>query len=158
MKNAIRSCRKVFCTAPLLLALLAGCVGRNAFVFPWSQTPESRLEHVTAATFDERVLKCEQTVLVDFYAEWCGPCKQLGPVLEEFAKDHPEIRVVKVNVDDNSDLAARYEVTRMPSLLVFRGGKVTSRNVGVFTKEYLAELTAPPGGAVAERSSTGLQR
>jgi thioredoxin 1 len=151
MKNAIRSCEKLFCTAPLLLALLAGCVGRNAFVFPWSQTSDSRLEHVTAATFEERVLKCEKTVLVDFYAEWCRPCKQLGPVLEDFATEHPEIRVVKVNVDENRDLAGRYDVEKMPSLLVFRGGKVTSRNVGVYTKEYLAEMTAPSGGTVASQ-------
>ena len=140
MRNAIWSCRMVYCTAPWLLVLLAGCAGHNV-LFPWSQTPESRLEHVTAATFDERVLKSEKTVLVDFYAEWCGPCKQLGPVLEDFAKEHPEIRVVKVNVDENSDLAGRYAVKAMPSLLVIRGGQVTSRSVGVVTKENMLAMT-----------------
>ena len=90
------------------------------------------LEHVTTATFDERVLKCEKPVLVDFYAEWCGPCKKLGPVLEEFAKEHPEVRVVKVNVDENADLVARYEVKNMPSLLVIprRTGGVAERRGG----------------------------
>ncbi len=137
---------KVFWTTPLVLAmlLLAGCMGQKAIVWPWSQTeksPESRLEHVSSATFGERVLKCEKPVLVDFYAEWCGPCKQLGPVLEDFALAHPEVRVVKVDVDENRDLVARYQVQKMPTLLVIRGGQVTSRNVGVFTKEYLAELT-----------------
>ncbi len=146
MKLVMRSCQNVFWTAPLVLALLlAGCMGRNALVWPWSEKPasepESRLEHVSSATFAERVLKCDKPVLVDFYAEWCGPCKKLGPVLEDFAHEHPEIRVVKVNVDENLDLAGRYEVKQMPSLLVFRGGKVTTRNVGVFTKEYLAEMT-----------------
>ncbi len=125
----MRTCRKVFWAFPLVLALLlAGCAG----VFPQPQTQESLLEHVSTATFDERVLKCEKPVLVDFYAEWCGPCKMLGPVLEEFAQEHPEIRVVKVNVDENRDLAVRYEVNAIPLLLVFRGGEVTSqkRRVG----------------------------
>ena len=97
MRNSIRTFRTVIWTAPFVLALLlAGC--RNTQFFPGSQTPESRLEHVSTATFEERVLKCEQPVLVDFYAEWCGPCKALGPVLDEFAQEHPDIRVVKVNV------------------------------------------------------------
>jgi thioredoxin len=105
------------------------------------KSPESRLEHVSTATFEEQVLKCEKTVLVDFCAEWCIPCKQLGPVLEDFAQAHPEVRMVKVNIDENSDLVARYEVKSIPSLLVIRGGQVTSRSTGVITKEKLAEMT-----------------
>jgi len=130
--------RKSFWMAPLLLAvLLAGCAG----FFPWSQAQDSRLEHVTAATFEERVLKCDKPVLVDFYAEWCGPCKRLGPVLETFADEHPDVRVVKVNVDENADLAGFYGVKAMPTLLLIRGGKETSRNVGLITKEGLKEMT-----------------
>ena len=126
---------------PVAAGVAAGRLRATA-VFPWSQTQESRLEHVSAATFDERVLKCEKPVLVDFYAEWCGPCQKLGPVLEDFAQEHPEIRVVKVNVDENPDLAGRYEVKAMPSLLVIRGGQVTSRSMGLVTKEKLTEMTA----------------
>ena len=144
MRTAMPSCRNVFGTAPLLLALLlAGGLGHNSLVFPGSpahEASDSTLEQVTSATFDERVLKCEKPVLVDFYGEWCGPCKKLGPVLEEFAKEHPEFRVVKVNVDENSDLAARYEVKAMPSLLAIHGGKVMSRSLGVVTKEKMAEM------------------
>jgi thioredoxin 1 len=121
----------------LLAMLLAGCAG----FFPRSQTQESRLEHVTTATFESRVLKCEKPVLVDFYAEWCGPCKKLGPVLEDFAQEHPDVRVVKVDVDENSDLVSRYGVNGMPTLLLFRGGQVTSQSVGLVPKERLIEMT-----------------
>lgn len=137
-----QSSRKLFWAAPLVLAmLLAGCVGHNSLVFPWSQKEESFLEHVTTATFDERVLKSEKPVIVDFYAEWCGPCKRLGPVLEDFAQEHPDIRVVKVNVDENSDLVSRYRVRGMPTLLVIHGGQVTSQSTGLVTKERLVEMT-----------------
>lgn len=151
MRIAMRSCRTVFCAAPFVLAsLLAGCMGHNGLVFPWSQTQEageSPLEHVSAANFAERVLKCDKPVLVDFYAEWCGPCKKLGPVLDDFAKEHPEVRVVKVNVDENKDLAGRYDVRAMPSLLAIRDGKVLTRTIGVVTKEKMLEMamgTAAP--------------
>ena len=142
MRNVICSFRRLAWTTPCMLAmLLAGCMGRNAMDFPWSQTQESRLEHVSSATFDERVLKCEKPVLVDFYAEWCGPCKKLGPVLDDFAQEHPDIRVVKVNIDENPELASRYEVKSIPCLLAIRGGRVTSRSTGPVTKEYMKEMT-----------------
>ena len=141
MKTVMRSCRKVFWTAPLLLALLlAGCMGRNSWLFPSPQTEESTLEHVTTATFEERVLKCDKTVLVDFYATRCGPCKMLAPLLEEFAKEHPDVRVVKVNVDENHDLVLRYRVQAMPTVLVIRGGQETTRSVGLVTKEKIKEM------------------
>ena len=129
MRNTICSCRTLFWAAPLLLALLlAGC--RNAQFFPGTPAQESRLEHVTAATFEDRVLKCDKPVLVDFYAEWCGPCKKLEPLLEDFSDEHAEIRVVQVNVDENADLARRYGVKAMPTLLVIRDGQEASRSVG----------------------------
>ncbi len=139
MRYTICSCRTLFWAAPLLLALLlSGC--RNAQFFPGTPAQPSRLEHVTAATFEDRVLKCDKPVLVDFYAEWCGPCKKLEPLLEDFSDDHAEIRVVQVNVDENADLARRYRVEAMPTLLVIRDGQEASRSVGLIPKQNLAQL------------------
>ena len=153
MHTKFNSVAKLSCLALAAAAALAvsGCMGRNGLVFPWSQSSESRLEHVTAANFDERVLKCDKPVLVDFYAEWCGPCKQLIPILEEFADEHPETRVVKVNVDDSSDLAKRYGVNAMPTLLAFRGGQITSRSVGWVPKTKIQEIA---GSGTVEASTT----
>jgi thioredoxin 1 len=141
MKTTFRLCGSISCLGLCALALLAlaGCVGRN-LVFPWTQTPDSRLEHVTTATFEDRVLKCDKPVLVDFYAEWCNPCKQLTPIVEEFAAEHPEMRVVKVNVDDNPELARRYQVNAMPTLLTIRDGIVHERSVGLVPKSKLDEM------------------
>jgi thioredoxin 1 len=148
MTTVIRSYRILSWSAPFALAtLLAGCMAHSGLVFPWSQAQDvhdSALEHVTTATFEDRVLKCETTVLVDFYGDSCEPCKKLGPVLEEFAKEHPEIRVVKVKVDGNGELASRYGVQRIPSLLVFRDKQVLSRSMGVITKEEMFKMTHSP--------------
>ncbi len=139
MTNTICSCRTPFWAAPLLLGLLlAGC--RNAQFFPGSPVQPSRLEHVTAATFEDRVLKCDKPVLVDFYGEQCGPCKELEPLLEDFSDEHAEIRVVQVNVGEDADLARRYGVKAMPTLLVIRSGQEASRSVGLIPKESLAQL------------------
>lgn len=97
------------------------------------------------------MLRCDKPVLVDFYAEWCGPCQRLGPVLEEFAAEHPEVRVVKVNVDENRDLAERYQVTSMPTLLAIRGGQVASRFTGLAPKAKLAEMMAIETTAALDR-------
>ena len=83
-------------------------------------------EHITAltdSTFDEAIRGADKPVLVDFWAEWCGPCKMIAPVLEEIAKDHPQLQVTKLNVDDNPDVARRYNVMSIPTLLVFKPGE-----------------------------------
>jgi len=86
------------------------------------------------------VLNSDVPVLVDFYAIWCGPCKRLAPTLEELAAESPGIKVVKVDVDDSSELAERYEIHSMPCLIVFKNGQVVARQKGVVSKARLKSL------------------
>jgi thioredoxin 1 len=96
--------------------------------------------HANDATFEEEVLRSEGPVLVDFYADWCGPCKRLSPTLDAVAAERPQARVVKVNIDESPKLAARYGVKSLPSLLVFKDGRTVTRQTGVVSKEKLHSL------------------
>src|ERR1700682_5015420 len=96
------------------------------------------IKHVTDATFDSDVLKAGTPVLVDYWAEWCGPCKMIAPVLEEIAKEYGEkIDVVKLNVDDNPGVAQRYQILAIPTLNVFQNGKVVKQIKGAKPKSAL---------------------
>lgn len=95
--------------------------------------------NLSNATFDEAVTGSDKPVIVDFWAEWCGPCKKIAPILEEIAGEHSELTVAKLNVDDNPDLAARFNVMSIPTLLVFNGGEVSKRLVGAKSKGALLE-------------------
>lgn len=96
--------------------------------------------HASEASFEQQVLESDVPVLVEFYASWCGPCKALAPAIEEVADESPQARVVKVNIDDNPELAARYGVTSIPSLMVFKDGKVVARQKGVVSKTRLKTM------------------
>ena len=96
--------------------------------------------HVTKENFEQEVLKSEQPVLLDFWASWCGPCRMLGPILDELAAENPDVKVVKINTDEQMELAAQFNVMSIPALFVVKNGEVTNQAVGVQPKERLLEL------------------
>ena len=95
---------------------------------------------VNSEEFEKEVLKAKSNVLVDFNADWCGPCKMLGPVIEEIAENNKDLKVVSINVDDNSDLAQNYGVMSIPCLVMFKDGEEVKRSVGFVPKEELEEF------------------
>jgi thioredoxin 1 len=99
-----------------------------------------KIEAVTDATFDEHVKSSDVPVLVDFWAEWCGPCKMISPVLEEIAEEQAgKIQIVKLNIDDNLDVTRRYEVMSIPTLILFKDGEPQVRLIGAKPKGALVE-------------------
>lgn len=95
---------------------------------------------LTKENFKQEVLEAQVPVLVDFWATWCGPCQMMGPVVEELAQENPDVKVCKVNVDEEMELAREYRVMSIPTFLVFKNGEVTGRTLGVQQKEELLEL------------------
>ena len=97
--------------------------------------------NVTDAQFEEEVLKSDLPVIVDFWAPWCGPCKMIAPVLEDVAVEYAgRVKVVKINVDENTETAPKYNVRGIPTLLVVKGGEVAATKVGAVSKSQLIEF------------------
>ncbi|GAB3383651.1 thioredoxin TrxA [Spongiibacter taiwanensis] len=100
-----------------------------------------KIVHVTDASFEDEVLKSEVPVLVDFWAEWCGPCKMIAPVLDEIASDYGDkIKVCKVDVDANAETPAKFSVRGIPTLMIFKGGNAEATKVGALSKTQLTEF------------------
>ncbi|MDP0561706.1 MAG: thioredoxin TrxA [Candidatus Endonucleobacter sp. (ex Gigantidas childressi)] len=98
----------------------------------------SDIINVTDLTFEEEVIKAETPVLVDYWAEWCGPCKMIAPVLDEIARDYDgKLKVCKLNIDENEETPSKYGVRGIPTLMLFKGGSVESTKVGSLTKSQL---------------------
>ena len=107
---------------------------------PSAAEQRRKVQHADEANFAELVLSSDVPVLVGFYADWCGPCRMLAPVLEELAREKKDGKIVRVNVDESPELAARYKITSIPSLKVFDDGQVVDQHVGVASKGKLKNM------------------
>ena len=95
---------------------------------------------ITLENFEAEVIKSDMPVLVDFWASWCGPCRMLSPIVDEIAEERPDIKVCKVNVDEQEELAMRFGIMSIPTLIVFKNGEITKKTMGVQPKAAILGL------------------
>ena len=95
---------------------------------------------LTTDNFDQEVLQAEQPVLVNFYADWCGPCKMMAPVVEEVANEAAGVKVCKINIDENMEIAQRYGVMSIPTFIAFKNGEISGTQIGAVPKSALLDL------------------
>ena len=97
----------------------------------------AQLAEVTDSNFQAEVIESETATLVDFWAPWCGPCRMVGPVLEEIAAERDDLKIVKLNVDDNQQTAAQFEVLSIPTMILFKNGQAAKKIIGAYPKKRL---------------------
>ena len=95
---------------------------------------------LTTENFDQEVLQAGQTVLVDFYADWCGPCKMIGPVVEEIANEETGVKVCKINIDEEMAVAQKYGVMSIPTFIAFKNGEIAGKQIGAVPKSKLQDM------------------
>tara|TARA_R110002126_G_scaffold189264_1_gene337544 strand:+ start:408 stop:842 length:435 start_codon:yes stop_codon:yes gene_type:complete len=109
------------------------------YLKPLEKRMSDLIVHVTDSSFEEEVLKSDTPVLVDYWAEWCGPCKMIAPVLDEISKDYNgKLKICKLNIDENTDTPPKYGVRGIPTLMLFKDGNVEATKVGALSKSQLA--------------------
>ena len=101
---------------------------------------KTNILNVTSENFESEVLQSDKTVLIDFYADWCGPCKILSPIVEEVAKENADVKVGKINVDSEQEIAMEYKVMSIPTLVVIKEGKEINRAIGIIEKSEILTL------------------
>jgi thioredoxin 1 len=107
--------------------------------WPEIEMSGEKIKHVTDASFDGEVLQSDRPVLVDYWAEWCGPCRMIAPILEELSQDYGErLQIAKMNVDENQQIPARFGIRGIPTLMLFKGGQLVATKVGALPKAQLA--------------------
>ena len=123
-----------------MIILSRGLNNRNKVEI--SNEEENRMEilSVTSANFEKEVINSDKTVLIDFYADWCGPCKAYSPIVESVASENEDIKVVKINVDNAQDIAIKYQVMSIPTTVVIKNGQEINRAVGMMSKSDLLEM------------------
>ena len=98
------------------------------------------ITNVTKENFDKEVMQAEGSVLIDFWAAWCGPCRMIAPAVEKIAEEHPEVKVCKINIDDEQELAIRHGVMSIPTLMVVKNGEIVNTAIGLRPKEEIEAL------------------
>tara|TARA_Y100001954_G_C15252769_1_gene333631 strand:- start:26 stop:352 length:327 start_codon:yes stop_codon:yes gene_type:complete len=100
-----------------------------------------KIHHVTDSSFETEVLESQTPVLIDYWAEWCGPCKMIAPILEEIAKEYDgKLKVAKINIDENQGTPPKYGIRGIPTLMIFKGGAIEATKVGALSKTQLTEF------------------
>lgn len=98
------------------------------------------VHHITKENFEQEILNSDKPVVLDFWADWCGPCGQLNPIIEELAAGHPELKVAKVHVDQQRELARKHKVFSIPTLVIYKNGEITARAAGVRPADEILSL------------------